>query len=78
MSIITLLRAEHQIRHDEKEARLLLRRLLLAFGGAEFFFRPEEKPLLLLDLTLPAANGSGVNFDARWLTLSTNWPGNMA
>lgn len=65
MSMITLLAAEPQIRHDEKAAGLLMRKLLLAFGGAEFFFRPEEKPLLLADLTLPADNGSGVNFDAR-------------
>jgi|GEM_PF-1630825 len=65
MSIITLLRAEHPVRQDEKAAGLLLRRLLLAFGGAEFFFRPGEAPLLLADLTLPAPNASGVNFDVR-------------
>lgn len=65
MAMITLLQAEHQVRHNAKAAGLLLRRLLLAFGGAEFFFRPEEKPLLLLDLTLPADAESGVNFDPR-------------
>lgn len=65
MSMISLQKAEPTLREQPKEAQRALERLLLPFGGSEFFFQPGEKPLFLLDLTLPAENELGVNFDIR-------------
>ena len=65
MSMITLLQAEERLRTDSKYAGQLLEKLLLAFGGSEFFFGTDEKVAFLLDLSLPAENDRGVNFDIR-------------
>lgn len=65
MAIISLLRSEAKVREQSREASKLLRRTLLPFGGGDFFFVPHERPLFLLDLTLPADNELGVNFDLR-------------
>ncbi|MDO4732404.1 MAG: DUF362 domain-containing protein [Bacillota bacterium] len=65
MSMITLLRAENRLRSDSQYSSQLLEKLLLAFGGSEFFFGTEEKLAFLLDLRLPAENERGVNFDIR-------------
>lgn len=63
--MISLLKAGAAVREQPREAGKLLRRLLLPFGGGDFFFTGGEKPLFLLDLTLPAAPDTGVNFDIR-------------
>lgn len=65
MTMISLLKAEAAVREQPREAAKLLRRLLLPYGGGDFFFTGGEKPLFLLDLTLPADNEAGVNFDIR-------------
>lgn len=65
MSMITLLQAEERLRTEPKYASQLLEKLLLAFGGSKFFFDTDEKVAFLLDLSLPAENDRGVNFDIR-------------
>lgn len=65
MAIISLMRAGGEVREKPSEAGKLLRRLLLPFGGGDFFFTPAETPLFILDLTLPADNNTGANFDIR-------------
>ena len=65
MSIISLHKAEASLREQPREINKALRRLLLPFGGSDFFFIGGEKPLFLLDLTLPAEMEAGVNFDIR-------------
>ena len=65
MSMITLLRAEPRFRTDPAYTAQLLDKLMLAFGGSDFFFATGESVAFLLDLTLPADNAKGVNFDIR-------------
>jgi len=65
MSMISLQKPKPVVKEDPREACRTFRRLLLPFGGADFFFVVGEKPLFLLDLTLPAENEMGVNFDIR-------------
>lgn len=65
MSMITLLQADQRLRTEPKYTGELMEKLLLAFGGSEFFFGTDEKIAFLLDLSLPAENDRGVNFDIR-------------
>lgn len=65
MSIVALLKADEKVKELPREADKALRKLIIPFGGADFFFAESETPLFLLDLTLPADNDTGVNFDLR-------------
>ncbi len=65
MSIVALIQADAAVREQPREADKMLRKLIMPFGGADFFFTGGETPLFLLDLTLPADNETGVNFDIR-------------
>ena len=70
MSIVSLLTTCGEEEQQPRQAGLLLRKLLLPFGGGELYFAA-EKPLFLLDLSLPADKKTGVNFDPRlaWAVL---------
>ena len=65
MSMISLLKTD--MMDGAKNAEQLIRHLLLPFGGGEFFFCPGEKVVFLADVTLPADNETGANFDIRLL-----------
>ena len=65
MSMITVLKADQHVLEQPKSLSLAVEKLLLAFGGGDFFFQPGETVVFLLDLTLPAENERGVNFDIR-------------
>lgn len=67
MPMISLLKTEKDIASSAKGAEMLIRRLLLPFGGGEFFFCPGEKAALIVDASLPAENDTGANFDIRLL-----------
>ncbi len=72
MPIISLLKADEQLSSSAKAADLLIRRLLLPLGGPTFYFCPGEKLALLADVTLPADNELGANFDIRLLWALVN------
>jgi uncharacterized protein (DUF362 family) len=65
MPMISLLKADTVLSSSPKGADLLIRRLLLPLGGGEFYFCPGEKLTLLADVSLPADNETGANFDIR-------------
>jgi len=65
MSMMTVLKTDENMLAQPKNLSEALKKLLLAFGGEESFFMPEEKMVFLLDLTLPADQKEGVNFDIR-------------
>lgn len=65
MSMITLLQTEQRLREEPKYCSEQMEKLLLAFGGSDFFFNTDENLAFLLDLQLPAENDRGVNFDIR-------------
>ncbi len=63
MSMVTLLRAGEL--SDVLPVQKTMNKLLLAFGGPEFFLAGAARPLFLVDLSLPAEPERGVNFDLR-------------
>ena len=65
MSIVSLLKTDADFGTDPKKAEDLVKRLLMAHGGSDFFFCPGEKAAFLVDASLPADNESGANFDIR-------------
>lgn len=67
MPIISLLKADGELATSAKAADLLMRRLLLPLGGPAFYFCPGEKLTLFADVSLPADNELGANFDIRLL-----------
>jgi uncharacterized protein (DUF362 family) len=65
MPMISLLKADTVFSSSPQGADLLIRRLLLPLGGGEFYFCPGEKLAILADVSLPADNETGANFDIR-------------
>lgn len=72
MSMISVLKTGEDFDTDPKKAEELVRKLLLPFGGAEFFFCPGERVVFLADAALPADNETGANFDIRLLWALTH------
>ena len=64
MSLISLLATEEEVRQQPRDIDIMLRKLLLPFGGGDVYF-DAGRTVFLLDLPLPADNESGVNFDLR-------------
>ncbi len=65
MPMISLLKADKKLSSSAKAADLLMRRLLLPLGGGEFYFAPGERLAIIADVSLPADNETGANFDIR-------------
>lgn len=65
MPMISLLKADKTLSSSSKAADLLVRRLLLPLGGGEFYFAPGERVAIIADVSLPADNETGANFDIR-------------
>lgn len=65
MPMISLLKADKTLSSSAKAADLLMRRLLLPLGGGEFYFCPGERLAIIADVSLPADNETGANFDIR-------------
>ena len=65
MPMISLLKADKKLSSSAKAADLLMRRLLLPLGGGEFYFAPGDRLAIIADVSLPADNETGANFDIR-------------
>lgn len=64
MALISLLVTDDKVKEQPRDLGILLRKLLLPFGGSEVYF-DGGPAVFLLDLLLPADNEAGVNFDLR-------------
>ena len=64
MSVVSLLATDEAVKQQPRDTGIILRKLLLPFGGSDAYFN-DSRTVFLLDLLLPADNEAGVNFDLR-------------